>query len=152
MAVVESVGIIVSSVAWTEFFFCLFRYAILTPETYPSWRGDPRGGVTHLMNFVNMDRDQFQLGRTKVFIKNPEAVSDTPFAWCVLGCWIGRLWSGGSCRFGVVFFLVGRVWTVGLVKCGVKGSCEMLHQGPYQDPGGCEWHCWCLVPVRLFVG
>lgn len=51
------------------------RYAILTPETYPSWRGDPRQGVTHLMNTVNMDREQFQLGKTKVFIKNPESVS-----------------------------------------------------------------------------
>lgn len=50
------------------------RYAILTPETYPAWRGDPRQGVTHLMNCVNMDRDQFQLGKTKVFIKNPEAL------------------------------------------------------------------------------
>ncbi|KAL8611996.1 Unconventional myosin-Ie [Nucella lapillus] len=50
------------------------RYAILTPETYPAWRGDPRQGVTHLMNCVNMDRDQFQLGKTKVFVKNPESL------------------------------------------------------------------------------
>ncbi|XP_063173201.1 unconventional myosin-Ie-like [Candoia aspera] len=52
----------------------LHRYAILTPETWPSWRGDERQGVVHLMKSVNMDLDQFQLGRTKVFIKAPESL------------------------------------------------------------------------------
>ena len=52
-----------------------YRYAILTPETWPEWRGQITKGVHHLMDFVNMDRDQFQLGKTKVFIKNPESVS-----------------------------------------------------------------------------
>jgi hypothetical protein len=28
------------------------------------------------MDFVNMDRDQYQLGKSKVFIKNPESVSN----------------------------------------------------------------------------
>ncbi|PVD20173.1 hypothetical protein C0Q70_20668 [Pomacea canaliculata] len=57
-----------------EFAKFIKRYAILTPETYPSWRGDPRQGVTHLLKTVNMDPDQYQLGRTKVFIKNPESL------------------------------------------------------------------------------
>ncbi|XP_067665712.1 unconventional myosin-Ie-like isoform X1 [Haliotis asinina] len=57
-----------------EFAKFIKRYNILTPETYPSWRGDPRQGITHLMNSVNMDRDQFQMGKTKVFIKNPESL------------------------------------------------------------------------------
>ncbi|KAG8147016.1 hypothetical protein E2320_014089 [Naja naja] len=52
----------------------LQRYAILTPETWPCWRGDERQGVVHLMKSVNMDPDQFQLGRTKVFIKAPESL------------------------------------------------------------------------------
>ncbi|XP_053405072.1 unconventional myosin-Ie-like [Mercenaria mercenaria] len=50
------------------------QYAILTPETWPEWRGQVTQGVHHLMNFVNMDRDQYQLGKTKVFIKNPESL------------------------------------------------------------------------------
>ncbi|XP_041364734.1 unconventional myosin-Ie-like [Gigantopelta aegis] len=57
-----------------EFLKFLKRYAILTPETYPSWQGDPRRGITHLMESVNMDRDQFQMGKSKVFIKNPESL------------------------------------------------------------------------------
>ncbi len=57
---------------------CMFescRYAILTPETWPQWRGNVKDGIMHLMNHVNMDNEQYQLGRTKVFVKNPESVS-----------------------------------------------------------------------------
>ncbi|XP_010073300.1 PREDICTED: unconventional myosin-If-like, partial [Pterocles gutturalis] len=54
----------------------LQRYAILTPETWPSWRGDARQrqGVQHLLRSVNMDPDQYQMGRSKVFVKNPESL------------------------------------------------------------------------------
>ncbi|XP_075994983.1 myosin IEb [Genypterus blacodes] len=52
----------------------LQRYAILTRETWPQWTGDERQGVLHLLNSVNMDQDQFQLGKTKVFIKAPESL------------------------------------------------------------------------------
>ncbi|XP_060576801.1 unconventional myosin-Ie-like isoform X2 [Ruditapes philippinarum] len=57
-----------------EFPKFLRRYAILTPETWPEWRGQITQGVHHLMDFVNMDRDQYQLGKSKVFIKNPESL------------------------------------------------------------------------------
>ncbi|XP_076800330.1 unconventional myosin-Ie-like isoform X2 [Clavelina lepadiformis] len=52
----------------------LQRYAILTPETWPVWRGDERQGIKHLMTCVNMDSDQWQCGKTKLFIKNPESL------------------------------------------------------------------------------
>ncbi|XP_077187650.1 unconventional myosin-If isoform X2 [Paroedura picta] len=52
----------------------LQRYAILTPETWPRWRGDERQGVQHLLRSVNMDTDQYQMGRSKVFVKNPESL------------------------------------------------------------------------------
>ncbi|XP_077119978.1 unconventional myosin-Ie [Ranitomeya variabilis] len=52
----------------------LQRYAILTKETWPSWRGDEKKGVLHLLHSVNMDADQFQLGKTKIFIKAPESL------------------------------------------------------------------------------
>ncbi|KAL6031097.1 hypothetical protein STEG23_001911 [Scotinomys teguina] len=50
------------------------RYAILTKATWPVWRGDEKQGVLHLLQSVNMDNDQFQLGRSKVFIKAPESL------------------------------------------------------------------------------
>ncbi|XP_064325461.1 unconventional myosin-If isoform X2 [Phalacrocorax carbo] len=52
----------------------LQRYAILTPETWPSWRGDEKQGVQHLLRSVNMDPDQYQMGQSKVFVKNPESL------------------------------------------------------------------------------
>uniref|UniRef100_H2V899 Osteoclast-stimulating factor 1 n=1 Tax=Takifugu rubripes TaxID=31033 RepID=H2V899_TAKRU len=52
----------------------LNRYAILTRESWPTWRGDEKQGVLHLLRSVNMDQDQFQLGRTKIFIKAPESL------------------------------------------------------------------------------
>ncbi|XP_061594762.1 unconventional myosin-If [Cololabis saira] len=52
----------------------LMRYAILTAETWPSWRGPEQQGVLHLLQSVNMDHDQYQMGRTKVFVKNPESL------------------------------------------------------------------------------
>lgn len=52
----------------------LVRYAILTRETWPQWQGDEKQGVLHLLRSVNMDSDQYQLGKTKIFIKAPESV------------------------------------------------------------------------------
>uniref|UniRef100_A0A3Q3KII3 Osteoclast-stimulating factor 1 n=1 Tax=Monopterus albus TaxID=43700 RepID=A0A3Q3KII3_MONAL len=52
----------------------VMRYAILTAETWPCWRGPEQQGVLHLLQSVNMDNDQYQLGRTKVFVKNPESL------------------------------------------------------------------------------
>nr|XP_058912173.1 unconventional myosin-Ie isoform X4 [Kogia breviceps] len=52
----------------------LQRYAILTKATWPSWRGDEKQGVLHLLQSVNMDSDQFQLGKSKVFVKAPESL------------------------------------------------------------------------------
>ncbi|KAJ0066691.1 hypothetical protein NL108_018318 [Boleophthalmus pectinirostris] len=52
----------------------LQRYAILTRETWPVWRGGQRDGVLHLLRSVNMDQDQYQLGTSKVFIRAPESL------------------------------------------------------------------------------
>ena len=59
------------------------RYAVLTKETWPSWRGDVRQGVVHILRSVKMGQDEFQLGKTKLFIKAPESVSKASFvnAW-----------------------------------------------------------------------
>lgn len=59
---------LISSLWW-------LRYAILTKATWPSWKGEEKQGVLHLLQSVNMDPDQYQLGKSKVFIKAPESVS-----------------------------------------------------------------------------
>ncbi|XP_068174773.1 unconventional myosin-If [Antennarius striatus] len=52
----------------------LMRYAILTAETWPCWKGPEQKGVLHILKSVNVDNDQYQMGRTKVFVKNPESL------------------------------------------------------------------------------
>ncbi|KJH47425.1 SH3 domain protein [Dictyocaulus viviparus] len=52
----------------------LWRYAILTDETWPSYRGDPVRGCQIICHSVNMDTDQYQMGTSKIFIKNPESL------------------------------------------------------------------------------
>uniref|UniRef100_A0A3B5MZK9 Osteoclast-stimulating factor 1 n=1 Tax=Xiphophorus couchianus TaxID=32473 RepID=A0A3B5MZK9_9TELE len=72
----------------------LHRYAILTRETWPKWRGEQRQGVLHLLRSVNMDQDQFQLGTAKVFIKAPESyfllqhqLKGSALCLCSSSCW-----------------------------------------------------------------
>ncbi|CAG9540438.1 unnamed protein product [Cercopithifilaria johnstoni] len=52
----------------------LYRYAILSPKTWPNYHGDYREGIKIICQTVNMDRDQYQMGKTKIFIKNPESL------------------------------------------------------------------------------
>ncbi|VDK43089.1 unnamed protein product [Anisakis simplex] len=52
----------------------IYRYAILSKETWPNYRGDPRKAIEIICRSVCMDTDQYQLGKTKVFIKNPESL------------------------------------------------------------------------------
>ena len=53
-----------------------FRYAILTEETSPRNKQKMAGtkAVNHILRSVNMDSGQFQLGKTKLFIKEPNSI------------------------------------------------------------------------------
>jgi myosin heavy subunit len=47
----------------------------LTRETWPQWNGqDIKAGVTHILKSVHMGPEEFQLGKSKLFIKAPESV------------------------------------------------------------------------------
>ena len=50
------------------------RFAILTPETFPKWRGTTQQGIAHIMKKMEVEQKEWQLGRTKLFIKSPETV------------------------------------------------------------------------------
>ena len=67
------------------------RYAILTPQTWPRWTGDPRQGIKHVLQSVSMDVDQYQMGHSKIFIKNPESVTLLVFVEYLSS----RFWKGG---------------------------------------------------------
>ncbi|XP_012277258.1 unconventional myosin-Ie [Orussus abietinus] len=52
----------------------LNRYAILTKETWPFWNGNEKQGVEWILASVHIDKPQYQLGRSKVFVKAPESL------------------------------------------------------------------------------
>lgn len=56
-----------------EFAKFIQRYGIVCKET-KFWQGPVDKGIKLIMNSVNMDADQWQMGKTKVFIKAPESV------------------------------------------------------------------------------
>ena len=52
----------------------LERYKSLAKETWPSWKGTPKEGVGKICNALNLQPDDFRLGHTKVFLKEPKTV------------------------------------------------------------------------------
>lgn len=52
----------------------LQRYRILTKETWPYWSGDEKQGIEWILNSLNIGKSQYQLGKTKLFIKAPESL------------------------------------------------------------------------------
>ena len=56
--------------------FLYFRYAVLTKETWPKWQGGEEKGVVHILKSVHMQPEDYQLGKSKVFIKAPESVQN----------------------------------------------------------------------------
>lgn len=55
----------------------LNRYKKLSPETWGlwgEWTGDPKEGVQRILKNTALDTKQWQLGKTKVFIRHPESL------------------------------------------------------------------------------
>jgi len=49
----------------------LWRYKMLAKGTWPDWRGDAKSGTQELMNTHQISSEEYRLGKTKVFIRNP---------------------------------------------------------------------------------
>eukprot|EP00127_Corallochytrium_limacisporum_P006003 Clim_evm80s215 gene=Clim_evmTU80s215 len=52
----------------------LRRYAILSNRTFPYWTGDPIEGCKIILTAANMDPAEWQIGKTKLFVKSPESL------------------------------------------------------------------------------
>lgn len=49
----------------------LERYKMLAKQTWPNFKGSPRDGSTHIVKAQGLVAQEYQLGKTKVFIRNP---------------------------------------------------------------------------------
>ncbi|XP_078545127.1 unconventional myosin-Ia [Lissotriton helveticus] len=55
---------------------CLKRYKMLGTETWPNWRGNARDGVESLLTELGIPPEEYDYGRTKIFIRNPRTLFD----------------------------------------------------------------------------
>ncbi|XP_062972313.1 unconventional myosin-Ib isoform X3 [Elgaria multicarinata webbii] len=53
---------------------CLERYKMLCKQTWPHWRGPARTGVEVLFNELEVPEEEYSLGRSKIFIRNPRTL------------------------------------------------------------------------------
>ncbi|XP_042301847.1 unconventional myosin-Ib isoform X5 [Sceloporus undulatus] len=53
---------------------CLERYKMLCKQTWPQWRGPARAGVEVLFGQLEIPEEEFSLGRSKIFIRNPRTL------------------------------------------------------------------------------
>lgn len=61
----------------SEFSRFLAKYKKLSLHTYSmagEWNGPPNEGCRHILQDMNIDQGQWQLGKTKVFVRHPETV------------------------------------------------------------------------------
>ncbi|KAG9473438.1 hypothetical protein GDO78_013562 [Eleutherodactylus coqui] len=53
---------------------CLERYKMLCQQTWPHWKGPARAGVEVLLNDLEIPKEEFSFGRSKIFIRNPRTL------------------------------------------------------------------------------
>lgn len=59
----------------------LQRYKSLCNQTWPHWRGNSKDGVQVLVNALGYSRDEYRLGKTKIFIRFPKTLFQTEDAF-----------------------------------------------------------------------
>lgn len=52
----------------------LARYHMVCKITWPTWKGDEKSGCLEILKFLNITSDEFRMGKTKVFIRNPKTL------------------------------------------------------------------------------
>jgi myosin-1 len=52
----------------------MYRYKMVAPTTWPTWRGDLKAGAKAIVDHLQIPADQFRLGKTKIFIKDPKTL------------------------------------------------------------------------------
>ena len=59
----------------TEYESFLERFGLLSKLTWPSpWKGEAKEGCIALLNDLNIDEKEWQLGKTKIFLRHPETL------------------------------------------------------------------------------
>jgi len=75
-ALIGQVRIRRAGYAYRQFYEKFFyRYRVVCPKTWQGWQGDMVSGCEAILNHVNMSLGkEYQKGKTKIFIRQPESV------------------------------------------------------------------------------
>jgi len=57
-----------------EFKKFIERFKVLTDETWPNWKGKEEEGVEIILKKAGFNKDEYVLGKTKIFIKKPQSI------------------------------------------------------------------------------
>jgi len=57
-----------------EFSKFIERFKLLTPQTWPNWRGKPEEGIKIILDAAGFGEEEYCFGKSKVFIKKPQMV------------------------------------------------------------------------------
>lgn len=60
---------------------------MLSPGTWPSFNGAPKDGCAQIMDHQAIGKEEFQLGKTKIFIRNPLTVIISLFIYLFQKNW-----------------------------------------------------------------
>jgi len=52
------------------------RYKMLSASTWPTWKSTPREGMRNIVVDAKITKDEYECGKTKLFIRNPRTVSE----------------------------------------------------------------------------
>ena len=52
----------------------LARYHMIAKSTWPRWQGDAKSGTQEIMNFLGVAQEEYRMGKTKIFIRNPKTL------------------------------------------------------------------------------
>ncbi|XP_066542198.1 unconventional myosin-Ib isoform X4 [Hoplias malabaricus] len=81
---------------------CLERYKMLCKQTWPHWKGPAREGVEVLLKDLEVPKDEFAYGRSKIFIRNPRTLFflEERRKQCLedLATLIQKIYRGWKCR------------------------------------------------------
>ncbi|XP_078390852.1 unconventional myosin-Ib-like [Cetorhinus maximus] len=81
---------------------CLQRYKMLCKQTWPSWKGSDRDGMSILLTELNIPSEEYAFGQTKIFIKNPQTLFDLEVRRRIqmeaLAAMIQKTYRGWKCR------------------------------------------------------
>jgi myosin-1 len=53
----------------------VWRYKLIHKETWPNNKKDPQSNTQMILNLEKVKAEEFRLGKTKIFLRNPTTVS-----------------------------------------------------------------------------